>query len=551
MEEIGDNLEDFDKKELTMNSNAFRGELNNKNLVYSTKISLSRKMRWIIFAILIFIILLSDVDQGILSSTTSSLMEDFKMNERQLGGFGSMVFLGIALGCIFTFSLINKYNRKILLLITISLDLTSLFLTTKTSNLFILYLCRVVAGFSQSFLAIYIPVWSDQFGIHKYKSIMLSLIHISSTLGNLFGYAMGSLFGWKNAFYVEIIIFFSQVIIIMVFIQRKYFSMNLIPIKAKKEFSQENKEEKNDINLYKENIEEENKLIDQNKNSDEISKVTKDEDDISLFEDIQAKEKDLKKESILSNLKILLKSKIFILMNITLFSMFIIISGIQFWINDYMENSLLIKDEKKRLYAFASVLITSPTIGVFLGGIISGKIGGYDTEKAIYIPLIASFFVCIFANIVPLTSNLYIFLPLFWLYLFFGSIILPVIHGIILVSVDKEYAGSASSASTLLYNLFGRLPGPNLYAFYKSIIKNKHSRIPFWLLLNIALPAFVSVVICVKYQKEKYSGSIEPLGKTKELEELFNERNKSDINEEILDDNINNSYIKGEKKESN
>ena len=57
-----------------------------------------------------------------------------------------------------------------------------------------------------------------------------------------------------------------------------------------------------------------------------------------------------------------------------------------------------------------------------------------------------------------------------------GSILLPVVHGIILVSVDKEYTGSASSVSTLLYNILGRLPGPNLYAFYKSLFNDKHSR---------------------------------------------------------------------------
>ena len=542
MEEIAINLEDFDKKGLEINTKIIRGELKD-NIISSKKINLSRKIRWIIFTILICIIILSDIDQGILSSTTSYLMIDFKMTERQLGGFGSMIFLGIALGCIFTFTLINKFKRKILLLFTLSSNVISLFLTTKTSNLILLYLCRVVAGFSQSFLTIYIPVWSDQFGIHKYKSIMLSIIHISSSFGYLFGYAMGSLWRWKNAFYVEIFLIISQIVIIMVFIPDKYFSMNLMPIKGKKELSQTNEEEKTDIHLDTEAKEEENKLIVQNINSEDINEEIKENDDVSLFEDIQTKERDLKKESILSNLKILLKSNIFILMNIALSSMFIIISAIQFWINDYMENGLLIQDEKKRLYAFAVVIITSPIIGIILGGIISGKIGGYDTEKAIYIPLIASFFDCVLANITPLTSNLYIFLPLFWIFLFLGSILLPVIHGIILVSVDKEYAGSASSASTLMYNFLGRLPGPNLYAFYKSLANDKHSRVPFWLLLNMALPSFFSVLICVKYQKEKYSGSIKKVGKIKELDDIFNEKNKSDINEEILDEKNNNGFI--------
>ena len=552
MKEIDNDSEDFDKKDLTMNSRIIREELNKNNSISPNKISLSRKMRWIIFTILIFITILSDIDQGILSSSTSSLIIDFEMTERQLGGFGSMIFLGTALGCIFTFTLINKYNRKTLLLITISFDLISLFLTTKTSNLFLLYLYRVIAGFAQSFLIIYIPVWSDQFGIHKYKSIMLSIIHISSSFGYLFGYAMGSLWGWKNAFYVENILIFSQIVIIILFIPDKYFSKNLMPLKSKKESEQTKKEEeKTKDNIDIENIEEENNLIDQNINNDEIKKELKDEDNISLFEDIQTKEKEIKKESILNNLKILLKSKIFILMNITKSSMFIIVSAIQFWINDYMENGLLIEDEKKRLYTFAFVIITSPPSGIILGGIISGKIGGYDTEKAIYIPLIASFFDCILANIAPISTNLFIFLPLFWLYLFLGSILLPVVHGIILVSVDKEYAASASSISTLIFYFLGRLPGPNLYAFYKSIIGDKHSRIPFWLLLNMAFPAFFSVLFGVKYQKEKYRGSENKIDKIKELKEIVDENNNIDKNEMILEENHNNAFIEKENSENN
>ena len=55
-------------------------------------------------------------------------------------------------------------------------------------------------------------------------------------------------------------------------------------------------------------------------------------------------------------------------MNITLTSMFMIVSAIQFWISDYMENGLLIENEKVRLYGFAAVVVTSPPAGIILGG---------------------------------------------------------------------------------------------------------------------------------------------------------------------------------------
>ena len=513
----------------------------------SVIVPLSRKMRWAVFITLISITILSDLDQGILSSTTSILMKDFGMTERELGGLGGMIFLGTALGCVCSFTLINKFNRKYLLLGTMCFDVLSLFFTTQTNNLFLLYFCRVIAGFTLSFLNIYIPVWSDQFGIHKHKSIFLSIIHLSSNFGYLFGYVLGILMGWENSFYLENILIIIHIVVIFMFLPDKYFSMNLMPLKAKfelynkketinKKDGQIEKDEKlikniNDINLNINTVDDEEKnqnLID-NKNKEEEKKEMLEEDNNSLFEDIKKKNQDISKESILSHLKVLIKSPIFILMNITLASMFIIVSAVQFWINDYLEYGLLMEDEKKRLYAFAFVVITSPPAGIILGGILSGKVGGYDTEKAIYIPLITSFFVCILANIVPLTSNLFIFLPFFWIYLFLGSVLLPVANGIILVSVDKKYAGSANSVSTLIYNILGRLPGPNLYAFFKSQIDDKNSRIPFWLLLNMAIPGFVAVLICVKFQKQKYR-NLKNLNLTEEEKLIFdNKENENNI----------------------
>ena len=520
-------------------------------LDYSTPITISRKMRCIVFTILNIVFILMGLDQGILSSTTSHLTEDINITDTTvLGGLGGMIFLGTAIGCVFTFSLINKFNRKYLLLATLCFDVLSLFLTTQTTKIPLLYLCRVIAGLTQSFLAIYIPVWSDQFGIHKYKSIWLSIVHISSSLGYLFGYILGIIMEWENSFYLQNILIIIHIVIIFFVLPDLYFSMNLLPLKAKLNLIKEKDENKiikdiknidinmnsisNDNNelLIKKNKEEEKEEKEEKKEKESNSK--KEEDEISLFEDIQVKNEDIRKISIINHLKVLIKSPIFILMNITLASMFIIVSAVQFWINDYLENGLLVDDEKKRLYAFAFVVITSPVGGIILGGILSNKLGGYDTEKAIYIPLITSFLVCILANIIPLTSNLYVFIPLFWTYLFLGSVLLPVVSGIILVSVDKKFAGSASSVSTLLYNILGRLPGPILYGFYKSQVDDKHSRIPFWLLLNMAIPGFIAVLICIKFQKEKYRKLRNQLNEEKEIfldSENINKENKNDIKE--------------------
>ena len=72
-------------------------EIDIKDLNPSIPITLSRKIRWIIFSILIYFTLVMELDQGILSSSTDSISKDMELNSNELGGLGSMVFLGKAL----------------------------------------------------------------------------------------------------------------------------------------------------------------------------------------------------------------------------------------------------------------------------------------------------------------------------------------------------------------------------------------------------------------------------------------------------------------------
>ena len=211
------------KEEILISQEEEKNEIKSKQKENENKgpIPMSRKMRWIVYVFLIIIIIIMGFDQGIISGSTTSLKKDMEMTERVLGGFGSMVFLGNSIGCVVLFALINKFNRKHLLLLSMIFDVISLFLTTLTTNFILLYLYRVIAGFTQSFLSIYSPVWSDQFGIHKYKSIMRSGMDICSSFGFLGGYALGTLIGWKISFHIQNFLIIILVITVFIFIPDK------------------------------------------------------------------------------------------------------------------------------------------------------------------------------------------------------------------------------------------------------------------------------------------------------------------------------------------
>ena len=219
-----------------------------------------------------------------------------------------------------------------MLLVTSFLTILSLILTTQTRNLVLLYLFRIIAGLAQSYIGIYFPVWNDQFGIHKYKSIILTCHHISSSLGYLFGYVMGIWLGWELSFYIQSILILIP-FVILIFISDKFFSMSLMPIKSKmklleKEEKKEKKRKKDkdidkiekeikkmkvtvlDESFENEKINEDNKSIEKGK-KEEAESIDL-EDDISLFEDIQQNGENMSKGSIMLQIKAIIKSPLFI-----------------------------------------------------------------------------------------------------------------------------------------------------------------------------------------------------------------------------------------------
>ena len=68
--------------------------------------------------------------------------------------------------------------------------------------------------------------------------------------------------------------------------------------------------------------------------------------------------------------------------------LYFIITGIQYWLSDYMIKHMGIP-ETTVFVSFAITTITGPVVGVIVGGSLTTKFGGYTTKKAM--KLIVSF----------------------------------------------------------------------------------------------------------------------------------------------------------------
>ncbi len=158
----------------------------------------------------------------------------------------------------------------------------------------------------------------------------------------------------------------------------------------------------------------------------------------------------------------LFSNKVYVFTMLAICCLLFIVTGIQFWISDYMQTVLRI-DPKAVFIAFALVSITAPILGVLAGGYLIQQLGGYTKNSALEACFKISILAALSGVLLPLIDFFPLFIILMWLLLFFGASIVPGLTGIMLSSTPEKTKEVANSITHLCYNLLGYLPSPFLY----------------------------------------------------------------------------------------
>ena len=405
--------------------------MENDLLEKENEIFLPRYKRWIIFFYLISLSLFESLDQGIIPTSVRNIKIDLKINDIQYGAFNSLFFFGKILGSFSFIFLLNKLNRKLILIISLIIYGISLFIFRFFSQIETLYISRTLIGFFDVFFIVYPPVWSDQYGIKNKKNLMIVLVQIFKPSGIMSGFIFGTIFNWKKAIDIQLIIL-SIYLFFSFFLDKKYFSNKLFSI---------------------------NKL-----QEDEISKFSI----LSLTEEKDKKNNKNKQYLIIK----LISNPTFMIYVLARASLVFPLTIIQTWIIDYLENALKITDKKIRLISTGIITSTAPTLGILMGGFLLQKVGGYENKKASLISIILfsfSFIGCIFF---PFCDNIISLSICLWIGFFFGSSLFPILIGIILSCNENEFKASANSMTTFISNVIGHMPAPYIYG----IINNKYGK---------------------------------------------------------------------------
>jgi MFS family permease len=285
---------------------------------------------------------------------------------------------------------------------------------------------------------IYFPVWIDQFGIYEQRTIWLSFLQLGPALGTMLGYAIEAigirLFNtWRFGFYFQCVVLIG-ITALFLLTPDKTFSTHYKRTNLTREFIQNGIEPS--TALYRQY-----NVINGNK-YDRLSDFS-----IYVLDDIEETKKEFNYIDVLKSL--LIHNRVYLYTLSGICCLLFIITGIEFWITDYMVT--ILKQEENKVYiTFAIVCISAPTLGVLLGGYLIDNLGGYTDKRALQ--------TCFHFSVVsgccgiplPFVNSFWLFVLLMWFTLFFGGSIMPGLTGILLASIDDDGKEASNSITHFL-----------------------------------------------------------------------------------------------------
>ena len=437
-------------------------------------IELSPRGRNIVFVLYLISNILISMDHGSIPASINELRQ-LTTYDQSIGLFGSLVYLGNIIGSMIFFQLINIYNRKLLLLISLLGNTICLFTFVLIENIPFLFINRILVGMLQSYITIYMPVWCNQFGLQTQRNYMIGLIQLVSPIGIFLGYFIASVCindqiygGWKFAFFVQgfLILFLN---IFFLFVPKNFFSKYYYSVGETKE---------------------EEKIV--KKTDEEVLNMSHNED-----------------LNYLEKIKVLMDYKVFIYSVISMSILIYIITGVQYWVTDYLDQILGIKSQKDRLFLFTVACFTAPVMGVLIGTEIKNKFCQQNMQKSLIFCSILGILASICSIPVPITLRLSYFIVFMWLVLFFGAGIVPVLTSIIINSVPEEHIASANSMTNLITNALGYLPSPYVYGIL-SDIKGDLGVLGMKVTMWIAIPGmiFLCLATYISFKDDTYKNKI-------------------------------------------
>ena len=493
--------------------------------LYSYRRPFSKQKRKLIFILICILNILINCDHGAIPAGTTELKKDNNLTNVHLGTIGSLVYLGLVFGSAIAGFIFSTYSSKWVVIISLFMSCFFLHIFTYIKSFYGLALCRVGCGFCQVFCYIYFPIWVDQYGVNNKQTIWLTFLQLGVPIGTMLGYLIEAFCikyydNWRLAFFVQIICL-CVCTGIMFIIPDKFFSKNYKHSeKSQQEIEKEFQDLKNLLSYNYTNSNSNKYLL---RNMNLINNIYDSKYGrpslYSIFSMVDEIEEEGTKKYF-TVIKELACNKRYIFTMLGISCMLFVVTGIQFWISDYMQEVMKIPSSKVYII-FSIVCISAPTLGVLLGGIFIQYLGGYTNKKSLDACFKISIIAAICGIFLPFIDIVILFVIFMWLLLFFGGSITPGLTGIMIASIPENSKEIGNSITQLFYNLIGYLPAPFIYGLVCKYTGGSESR---WGLGVLVLWAVIGVLFLL-------------FAKCSEFKEELHNISQDNIKEEFLENN--------------
>ena len=486
------------KFESSKNLNKCEDKIEKKKKKEKPKIYLSRYIRMILFFLLLFFTVIVDLDAGIIVSCYKSFIHDLNMSDLQYGSLNSITTIGKIIALLFYMIIINKNHRKFIIVFTAFLHGLFFYGYYINDNYYYISTLNFFISFCKVFVLIYMPVWIEQFGIKKYKTLLLTIVYMVTSYGRIVGAWIGTVIfnnEWKKAFFCCGIIFLTLSFGLFI-IPQKYYSTKYMIVEHQKKYTGniieklvptknteiEMKKEIENINDIEYINDDNNTLTKNKKGFQEFEEDKNIEEKIGdkntkLLYDYDKNEGNMKKLSIFSKLRIILLNKCFFFSSLTRACLFFSFRIIHVYLKKYTFEVLNYNNEITFFYYYSLTTILAPSLGSLIGGAICNKyLGGYESKRSIWLILFFGTIAGIFISLVRISNDFKSLIFNIFGYFFSVSAFLPTISGYIINSLHKELKGFGSSFDSLITNILGKLPSPIIYGMMNDKYKDKEPK---------------------------------------------------------------------------
>eukprot|EP00123_Amoebidium_parasiticum_P000947 comp11898_c0_seq1/m.6546 comp11898_c0_seq1/g.6546 ORF comp11898_c0_seq1/g.6546 comp11898_c0_seq1/m.6546 type:complete len:592 (-) comp11898_c0_seq1:164-1939(-) len=388
-------------------------------------------------------------DSGAISASLSELQNKYELSKSEAGLIGSLVYLGLTAGSLVAGPALTHWQPKWVLVFSLLLNIVCAVAFAAANDSMMLLATRFLIGVSQAFIAIYAPVWVDEFSPKESCTLWMSLIQGGVPIGVMVGYVFS---GYMTANGLEVCVpFYVQAVCLLPLT----IALACVPVAYI--------DTRVSCSLRKEQYQ-----------HMPIKDVLQEVADSSVKQpprvDVVTQENG---KDVWLNVKALLRSQTFLYVTFGMCSLYFVVTGLQLWVTEYMV-SVLHADKNAVVTAFALTCATGPIVGVLCGGLLLDRLGGYQGRQGVELACKMSFLMgiaavgCSYAII--FVESFWWVVGLIWMLLFFGGAIVPAGTGIIMSSVPRPMRSFASSLSTMIYNLLGYFAGPTMVGILADLL---------------------------------------------------------------------------------